>query len=68
MTQISADNPFVRFGPDAWAEYWTARRTSGAESRVPAPDAETDLFAGLEDRRPGPDGWASEVAAGHRAP
>ena len=27
------------------------------ESRVPAPDAETDLFAGL-DGRARPDGWA----------
>jgi hypothetical protein len=27
------------------------------ESRVPAPDHETDLLAGLEGRVPGPYGW-----------
>ncbi len=57
MTQISTDNPFVRFGKDAWAEYWNREAFIRRESRVPAPDAETDVFAGLEGRSPGPTGW-----------
>ena len=66
VTQISAENPFIRFGRDAWAEFWSREAYIRRESRVPAPDAETDLFEGLASRRPGPTGWgrtADEPAA-----
>ncbi len=53
-TQISDDNPFVRFGKEAWAEYWHREAFVRRETRVPAPDHETDLFEGLDgpDARP----------------
>ncbi len=57
VTQISADNPFVRFGREAWAEFWFREAYIRRASRVPAPDHEADLFAGLEGRAPGPYGW-----------
>ena len=57
VTQISADNPFVRFGREAWAEFWFREAYVRRASRVPAPDHEADLFAGLEGRAPGPYGW-----------
>lgn len=67
VTQISAENPFVRFGKDAWAEYWHHEAYVRRESRVPAPDHETDLFEGLEGREPGPYGWpAGQPAASAR--
>ena len=56
-TQISEDNPFVRFGKDAWADFWNREAFVRRETRVPAPEAETDLFAGLEGPNPGPYGW-----------
>ena len=59
MTQISDDNPFVRFGRDAWGEFWTHEAFVRRASRVPAPDHEDDLFAGLEDREPGRYGWTA---------
>ena len=59
VTQISDDNPFVRFGKEAWAEYWNREAYIRRESRVPAPDLEHDLFAGLEGRSPGPFGWGN---------
>ena len=66
VTQISAENPFVRFGRDAWAEFWSREAFVRRESRVPAPDAETDLFAGLEGRAPGPTGWGAGADAAGR--
>jgi N-acetyl-1-D-myo-inositol-2-amino-2-deoxy-alpha-D-glucopyranoside deacetylase len=57
VTQISEANPFVRFGLDAWREYWFREAFVRRESRVPAPDQETDLLAGLEGQAPGPYGW-----------
>ncbi len=57
VTQISGENPFVRFGRDAWKEFWSREAFVRRESRVPAPDQETDLFAGLEGRTPGDTGW-----------
>lgn len=63
VTQISEDNPFVRFGRDAWAELWSREAFVRRETRVPAPDRETDLFAGLEGRQPGPFGWTPEAPA-----
>jgi len=59
VTQISDENPFVRFGKDAWAEFWHQEAFVRRESRVPAPDHETDLFEGLEGREPGPYGWTA---------
>ena len=58
VTQISEANPFVRFGRDAWGDFWFREAFVRRESRVPAPESETDLFAGLEGREPGPFGWA----------
>ena len=58
VTQISGENPFVRFGRDAWAEFWPREAFVRRETRVPAPDHEDDLFAGLEGREPGPYGWS----------
>ena len=52
-TQISDDNPFVRFGKEAWAEYWHREAFVRRETRVPAPEHETDLFEGLDGRTPG---------------
>jgi N-acetyl-1-D-myo-inositol-2-amino-2-deoxy-alpha-D-glucopyranoside deacetylase len=57
VTQISEQNPFVRFGPDAWRDFWSREAFVRRETRVPAPDVEDDLFAGLEGREPGPHGW-----------
>ncbi len=56
-TQIADDNPFVRFGADAWREFWFQEAFVRRESRVPAPAHETDLAAGLEGVAPGPYGW-----------
>jgi LmbE family N-acetylglucosaminyl deacetylase len=57
VTQISEANPFVRFGPDAWRDFWFREAFVRRECRVPAPDQETDLLEGLEGRSPGPYGW-----------
>ena len=54
VTQISDENPFVRFGKEAWREFWNREAFIRRESRVPAPDHETDLFAGLDGQEPGP--------------
>jgi N-acetyl-1-D-myo-inositol-2-amino-2-deoxy-alpha-D-glucopyranoside deacetylase len=65
ITQISDDNPFVRFGKEAWAAYWHREAFVRRETRVPAPDHETDLFEGLEGRTPGRYGWdGDQVPAG----
>ena len=58
VTQISDQNPFVRFGRGAWRDFWSREAYVRRESRVPAPDHETDLFEGLIGREPyGPNGW-----------
>jgi N-acetyl-1-D-myo-inositol-2-amino-2-deoxy-alpha-D-glucopyranoside deacetylase len=62
VTQMSKDNPFIRFGRDAWADSWNREAFIRRESRVAAPAHETDLFEGLEDARPGPYGWGAEAA------
>ena len=46
-TQMSPDSPFLRFGPEAWREYWSREAYILRESRVPAPTPETDVFAGI---------------------
>jgi N-acetyl-1-D-myo-inositol-2-amino-2-deoxy-alpha-D-glucopyranoside deacetylase len=63
-TQISEQHPFVRFGRDGWQEFWAREAFVRRESRVPAPDLETDLFTGLEGLAPGPLGWGDEPATG----
>ena len=60
VTQISDQNPFIRFGKYAWREFWTREAFVRRESRVPAPDQEDDVFAGLEGLQPGTYGWANE--------
>jgi N-acetyl-1-D-myo-inositol-2-amino-2-deoxy-alpha-D-glucopyranoside deacetylase len=57
VTQISDQNPFVRFGRDAWRDFWSREAYIRRESRVAAPEHETDLFEGLEGVEPGPYGW-----------
>ena len=63
VTQISDENPFVRFGKEAWSESWAREAFILRESRVPAPDKESDLFEGLEGREPGPYGWTAATPA-----
>ena len=57
VTQISDENPFVRFGPDAWRDFWFQEAFVRRETRVDAPAQETDLFEGILDAQPGPYGW-----------
>ncbi len=57
VTQISDQNPFVRFGRDSWREFWSKEAYVRVASRVPAPDHETDLFEGLAGLEPGLYGW-----------
>jgi N-acetyl-1-D-myo-inositol-2-amino-2-deoxy-alpha-D-glucopyranoside deacetylase len=61
VTQIGPENPFIRFGKDAWREFWSREAFVRRESRVPARDAEDDVFAGLEGLEPGRYGWESEA-------
>ena len=65
VTQISEDNPFMRFGKDAWAEFWRKEASSAASARIPAPDQETDLFEGLADATPGAAMGAGAPAVSH---
>jgi hypothetical protein len=44
---MSPDSPFLRFGADAWREFWAREAYILRESRVPAPTPETDVFAGI---------------------
>jgi hypothetical protein len=45
---MSPDSPFLRFGKDAWLEFWGREAYVLRESRVPAGSPETDVFAGLD--------------------
>jgi N-acetyl-1-D-myo-inositol-2-amino-2-deoxy-alpha-D-glucopyranoside deacetylase len=47
VTQMSDENPFLRFGIDAWREFWSKESYILTESRVDSKPPETDLFAGL---------------------
>jgi N-acetyl-1-D-myo-inositol-2-amino-2-deoxy-alpha-D-glucopyranoside deacetylase len=47
VTQMSPQNPFLRFGPDAWREFWSKESLILREARVPVDVPETDVFAGL---------------------
>ena len=44
---MSPESPFLRFGQDAWREFWGKEAYVLRESRVPARGPETDVFAGL---------------------
>ena len=46
-TQMSPDSPFLRFGKDAWQEFWAREAYILRESRIPSTTPETDVFAGL---------------------
>ena len=62
VTQMSDENPFIRFGKEAWAESWHKEAFVRRETRVAAPDLETDLFEGLAAVESGPYGWGSQPA------
>ena len=48
QTQMSPDSPFLRFGPEAWREYWSKEALILRESRrVTVTTPETDVFAGF---------------------
>jgi LmbE family N-acetylglucosaminyl deacetylase len=47
VTQMSADNPFIRFGEQGWREFWTKEALILTESKVESDLPETDVFAGL---------------------
>ena len=47
VTQMSPDSPFLRFGVQAWREYWGREAYILRASRVPTDLPETDVFAGL---------------------
>jgi N-acetyl-1-D-myo-inositol-2-amino-2-deoxy-alpha-D-glucopyranoside deacetylase len=47
VTQMSPQNPFLRFGMDAWREFWGREAYVLVDARVPTTIPETDLFAGL---------------------
>ena len=47
VTQMSPESPFLRFGQDAWREFWGKEAYVLRESRVPASSPETDVYAGL---------------------
>ncbi len=62
VTQMSEQNPFLRFGPDAWREFWAKEAYILRESRVESSTPETDLFAGLSADGAGRYGWQPEGA------
>ena len=47
VTQIADSSTFMRFGLDAWREWWNREAFILRESRVPTSPPEADLFAGL---------------------
>jgi LmbE family N-acetylglucosaminyl deacetylase len=47
VTQMSPQNPFLRFGLDAWRDFWGKEALILVEARVPTELPETDLFSGL---------------------
>ena len=48
VTQMSPDSTFLRFGLDAWREFWGREAYILRESRIPTTLPETDVFAGLD--------------------
>ena len=47
VTQMSSTSMFLRFGKEAWREFWPREAYLLRESRVPSALPETDVFAGL---------------------
>ncbi|MEZ0240373.1 MAG: PIG-L family deacetylase [Chloroflexota bacterium] len=47
VTQMSPDAPFLRYGVDAWREYWSKESYILREARIDVDLPESDLFAGL---------------------
>ncbi|HEY2916963.1 MAG TPA: PIG-L family deacetylase [Candidatus Limnocylindrales bacterium] len=47
VTQMSADNFFLRFGEEGWREFWSKEALILTESSVGPTVPETDVFAGL---------------------
>ena len=47
VTQMKPTSTFLRFGADAWREYWAREAYVLRESRVATRLPETDVFAGL---------------------
>ena len=47
VTQMSADNAFIRFGADGWRDFWSKEALILTESKVGPTTPETDVFAGL---------------------
>jgi N-acetyl-1-D-myo-inositol-2-amino-2-deoxy-alpha-D-glucopyranoside deacetylase len=47
VSQMSPTSPFLRFGPDAWREFWAREAYVLRESHVAMQVPETDVFAGL---------------------
>jgi N-acetyl-1-D-myo-inositol-2-amino-2-deoxy-alpha-D-glucopyranoside deacetylase len=47
VTQMAPDNPFLRFGVDAWREFWSKEAYILREARIDVDLPESDLFAGL---------------------
>ena len=47
VTQMSPTSPFLRFGLDAWREFWAEEAYILRESRVATQTPESDVFAGL---------------------
>ena len=45
---MSPTSTLLRFGKDAWREFWAREAYILRESRVPAAPPETDVFAGLD--------------------
>ena len=48
VTQLSSSHPFLRFGLEAWRDFWSREAFILREARVSTQIPETDLFAGLE--------------------
>ena len=48
VSQMSPNSMFLRFGQDAWREYWGREAYILRESRLPPTTPETDVFAGLD--------------------
>lgn len=62
-TQISPTNPFMRFGVEAWHEFWRSEHYVLRESVVPTTPPESSLFASLDTADRGTRGWGGRVPA-----
>jgi N-acetyl-1-D-myo-inositol-2-amino-2-deoxy-alpha-D-glucopyranoside deacetylase len=48
VTQMSPDSTFLRFGVDAWRDFWKREAYVLRESHVPTTRPEADVFAGID--------------------